>query len=113
MSDTCTTGLLHVLAAEATAIINGHYTQLDDLLAQKLALFDKLPRTAANSHDLQKIADLLLQNQRLLAAAVKGISAARDRIETLGKVRSGLQVYDETGQFATPFVRRPDVIRQA
>jgi hypothetical protein len=56
---------------------------------------------------------MLARNQALLAAALKGISAARLRLTALKAVRDGLQVYDQSGRFAASPVTRPDLVRKA
>lgn len=113
MSKTSLDDLRHLLAAEKTAIITGAYALLPELVMQKLAIIDQVRQTTPHMHDLQEIADQLAQNQRLFLAAMKGIRAARDRIETLCKVRNGLQVYDANGRFEAPLVQRPDFVKRA
>lgn len=113
MSDACLGDLLDILVAEQAALTGGHFAILDDLTPRKLLLFHQLQTANIRRSDLQKITGLLAQNERLLAAALKGIRAARDRIDMLGKVRNGLQVYDQTGQFTTPPMQRRDLCKKA
>ncbi|WP_322893023.1 MULTISPECIES: flagellar protein FlgN [unclassified Yoonia] len=113
MRDPQLTDLLTLLAAEAAAIIAGDYAALDNLAARKTALIDHLPQALAQSQDLRLVADALTQNQALLGAAITGIGAARDRLAALRKVREGLQVYDQSGQFAAPAITRPDLVKKA
>ena len=113
MRDPHLTTLLDLLATEAEAIITGHYDVLDGLVTDKLALFDHLPNAQASPQDLRLIAQNISRNQTLLAAAMKGVSIAKDRLTALQKVRDGLQVYDQSGQFALSTISRPDLVRKA
>ncbi|MBQ2261879.1 MAG: flagellar protein FlgN [Loktanella sp.] len=111
--DPCLTELLTLLNAETFAITQGDYAVLDDLVARKLALFELLQQARATPQDLRLVSDHLAQNQLLLEAARKGIGAASDRLSALRKVRDGLQVYDQSGQFAQPPIARPELVKKA
>lgn len=112
MDDPRTVAIMQILLAEQSALVSGQYEVLDTLLPQKQTIFDTLDRPF-DMRDGQKIAGLLAQNERLLAAAIKGFRAARDRIDVVRKVRDGLQVYDQSGQFAAPSLQRPDLVKKA
>jgi flagellar biosynthesis/type III secretory pathway chaperone len=113
MRDQRISDLLALLAAENAAIISARYTVLDDLAARKLHLFSDLPKAGPTRDELRQISMLLQKNESLLAAAIKGFAAARDRITALRAVREGLQVYDQSGQFATAVITRPDLLKKA
>lgn len=105
--------LAALLEAEADAILAGQYTVLDDLAARKTALFDALQRVPPPPDDLRRIARLLARNRAILAAAIRGIGAARVRLADMRAVRDGLQVYDRSGHFAPAPVTRPDLVKKA
>jgi len=113
MRDPAVTDLMTLLDAEAKAILAGRYSVLDDLAARKTALFDALQREPSPPGDLRRIARLLARNQAILAAAIRGIGAARVRLADMRAVRDGLQVYDESGRFASASVARPDLVKKA
>ncbi|ARU02599.1 flagellar protein FlgN [Yoonia vestfoldensis] len=113
MRDPTIAQLRSLLEAETTAILAGQYAVLDDLAARKDQLFDDLQQAPRTATDLRAISGLLTRNQALLAAALKGISAARLRLTALKAVRDGLQVYDQSGRFAASPVARPDLVRKA
>jgi flagellar biosynthesis/type III secretory pathway chaperone len=105
--------LLTLLEQENLAIIAGDYPALDLLADRKQALFEALPSLRLSQDDLRAISGSLVRNKSLLAAAIKGIAAARTRLAALRAVREGLQVYDRSGQFATAPLTRPDHVKKA
>ncbi|WP_245541138.1 flagellar protein FlgN [Yoonia vestfoldensis] len=105
--------LVALLETETAAIIAGEYAVLDDLAGRKQDLLTHLQHIPTATGDLQTIGRLLARNQSLLAAAIKGISAARVRLAALQAVRDGLQVYDQSGQFAVAPVSRPELVKKA
>lgn len=113
MGESLVTDVLALLETEADAILAGKYTVIDDLAARKADLFSALQRVPPPADDLRKISELLVRNQAMLAAAIRGISAARLRLEALRAVRDGLQVYDQSGRFAAMPVTRPDLVKKA
>ncbi|MBR2573341.1 MAG: flagellar protein FlgN [Loktanella sp.] len=113
MRDSTATELRSLLETEIAAILAGQYDVLDDLAARKDQLFHELQQAPRAAADLRAISRMLARNQALLAAALKGISAARLRLTALKAVRDGLQVYDQTGRFAASPVTRPDLVRKA
>lgn len=105
--------LLTLLEAESKAILAGQYTDIDDLAARKIDLFGALQRQPPPTDDLRRVSELLSRNQAMLAAAIRGIGAARVRLAALRAVRDGLQVYDQSGRFAAAPVTRPDLVKKA
>lgn len=102
-----------LLSAENTAIIQGDYHVLDTLAARKLQLFLRLQDADMSINTWEQLARDMRQNQVLLGAAIKGVTAAHERIRALHDVRCGLQVYDRTGQFADLPVTRPELSKKA
>lgn len=113
MRDDVISDLAALLDRENAAIIAGDYATLDALAARKQLLFDTLTGIAFAEPDLRVISGKLARNQSLLAAAIKGIAAARSRLAALRAVRDGLQVYDQSGQFATTPLTRPELVKKA
>lgn len=113
MHDSVTRDLSTLLEAEAGAIMAGQYAVIDDLAPRKAGLFDALHKQPPVPDDLRRIAAQLARNKALLAAAIRGIGAARMRLANLRAVRDGLQVYDQTGRLAAVPVTRPDLVKKA
>lgn len=113
MRETAVIDLAALLDSENAAIIAGDYAALDALAPRKLQLFDALTGLQIPKADLRMIAGKLANNQSLLAAAIKGIGAARSRLAALRAVRDGLQVYDRSGQFASTPLIRPELVKKA
>lgn len=99
--------LLDLLEEERVAIRTSAFDVLEPIGAAKVQLFDQVTLTGASKEELAKIQSRLAANQALLASAIAGVNAARDRIEALQNVREGLNVYDRSGQMArVPTPRR-------
>ncbi len=113
MRDSPVIDLVALLDRENAAIIAGDYATLDELAIAKQQLFDALSGTPIPKAELRVIAAKLDKNQMLLAAAIKGIGAARSRLAALRAVRDGLQVYDRSGHFATTPLTRPELVKKA
>jgi hypothetical protein len=100
MSNATTKELIRVLEDEHQALCAGAFKTLDELLGKKEHLLEELIRFKSSEETLAKIKSKLTVNQTLLAAAIHGVRAARDRIAGLEEVREGLAIYDRGGQLA-------------
>lgn len=89
-----------VLTRERTALLGGTYDDLPDLAEKKGQLLDALARSSPDRSDLRRIKRKMDQNQDLIAAALRGVGAAKERISALEAVRNGLMTYDQSGQVA-------------
>ena len=100
--------LLDLLAEERQAILTGQYDQLPGLAGRKQALFGDLATAAVSVPRLRQIGAQVSRNQRLLAAALRGLREVGDRLGLVREVRDNLSTYDSAGQkttvASTPFV---------
>ena len=94
-----------LLEEERGALTNGELYKLEDILARKEDLFDRLNNiTDLESGALESVQNKVTRNQALLGSAMQGIKAVANRMSELRKVRKGLEVYNQSGQrtrFAT------------
>lgn len=98
MPDRIAAELLELLDTERAALHSCAFDVLDELAERKRYLIQTLGNNAPDPATIRNIRKRLQDNQALLAAAITGVKAASDRIAALQKVRSGLDVYDQTGQ---------------
>ena len=89
--------LYDVLAQEKAALITADFEPLAHLIARKETLLAELSVAPPTATSLQSVRDKMDENQALLAAAIKGVAAAGERLEALQDVQSGLRVYDPDG----------------
>jgi len=113
MSTNTITEILKLLKHERNALKAGDFDTLDTLAETKNRLFEDLTRNSPAPSDLRQIKVRLSENQTLFSAAIKGVAAARDRIDALQNVREGLSVYNQSGQMAKVPTSRPAVRKKA
>lgn len=103
-----------LLGAEREALLSGALGQLPALIAAKERLLPGLesapPADAALAERLHRRA---AANQVLLDAALKGLRAARERIETARAGGPPLSTYDASGRAERHAPTRPSVTRRA
>ncbi|MFO8126932.1 flagellar protein FlgN [Yoonia sp.] len=87
-----------LLELEKKALISADFEQLGGFLQQKEELLEQLARAKPAKHLLRPIRAKMDENQSLLAAAIKGVAAAGERLEALQNVQNGLRVYDPSGR---------------
>ncbi|SFS19178.1 flagellar protein FlgN [Yoonia litorea] len=93
---------LHGLLDEERLLLrSGQIDQLADIARQKETLMLKLPGSRMGRAEAMKLSDALQRNQTLLAAAISGVQAARQRLKVLRSVHEGLTTYDGNGRLAT------------
>lgn len=102
-TDEALSALEGLLDVERHAIRNGEFGGLDQLAAKKSALLDRIsasgPRPDAGALDRLRIkADA---NQRLLAAALRGVRAAQRRLDMIRRASRSLNTYDNLGRAQT------------
>jgi flagellar biosynthesis/type III secretory pathway chaperone len=113
MPDALIAKLEHVLAQEKLALLSAEFDALDRLAPDKAALISRLASIQPDKMALQNIAAKLDENQTLLAAAIKGVTAARERLEALHHVQKTLSVYDHSGRIEFVPNRRPALEKKA
>ena len=87
-----------VLDLERQALLSADFDALGPLLDQKQGLLTQLERVAPRRSELKRIAGSMADNQSILAAAIKGVAAAGERLEALQNVQNSLSVYDHSGR---------------
>ena len=92
------TNLQDILKLERNALLHGHYDALTEITKSKQAVLMKLDQDRHQSASLEVVKSLISENQRLTAAALRGISVAKERIATLKQIRDGLTIYDPSGK---------------
>jgi flagellar biosynthesis/type III secretory pathway chaperone len=105
--------LIQLLDKERLALNTGAFDDLDQLSGAKTILFENLTRADSSAADLALIKHKVSENQKLLAAAIRGVSAARERLAALENVRGGLAVYDRDGQLAKVPTSKPALQKKA
>jgi hypothetical protein len=89
-----------LLDAESVAIRQGDFAQFGALGARKAALVAALPGLGdgAPLRDLKRLRTAAEANGRLLAAAIRGVAAARARLASIRQVGTRLDTYDSAGR---------------
>jgi flagellar biosynthesis/type III secretory pathway chaperone len=90
-----------LLAQERRCLGTGDTVGLTALAADKARLVDRiatLPADAADAAMLARLRDAARRNDRLLAAALSGLRAARTKLEIVRRGGPALDTYDRGGQ---------------
>lgn len=88
-----------LLERERAALIQGHLTDLPELLSEKETLLDQIAGLeGAERHRIESLQGKALRNQSLLDSALLGIRNVASRFATLRRIRKTLETYDEFGQ---------------
>ena len=96
---------------ERHAIRTGVFAALTDLAARKEELADGLEGAPAEA--LERLRARAQGNQRLLAAALKGVRAAQRRLDLITRASRSLSSYDALGRARTVASGGPKVERRA
>lgn len=113
MPDILDQTLLDLLAEERQSILSGAFDKLPGLAGRKEALFAELAQTAVTVPKLRRIGAQVSRNQRLLAAALRGLREVSDRLGIVREVRDSFSTYDSTGQKSTVAPLRPAFERKS
>lgn len=113
MSDRSAAQLLALLQEERVAIRTAAFDALENLTTKKEDMFATFLQDRPPHAEMEKIRVKMAENQILLAAAIAGVKAARDRIDALHRVRQELSVYDRSGQLAKVTAPRPGLEKKA
>lgn len=88
-----------LLESEKKALIQGDVERVGRLMPQKEFLIEKLnAQDELDRKNLVHLQQKVMRNQTLLDSALEGIRAVATRMSELGRVRSGLDTYDEQGR---------------
>jgi flagellar biosynthesis/type III secretory pathway chaperone len=113
MADILDQTLLDLLTEERQAIMAGQFDKLSGLAGRKEALFGDLAMAAVTVPRLRQIGIQVSRNQRLLAAAMRGLREVGDRLGLVRDVRDNLSTYDKSGLKTTVVSTRPSFERKA
>lgn len=105
--------LIDVLDREGDALRAGDLSALPAIAEEKIQLSAEISKHPATGRDLEILRAKASANASLLAAAIRGIRAARNRLDALSEVRDVLSVYDPSGQIQRVPTKRSDVERKA
>ncbi len=109
------TALDGMLDAERHAIRNGEFGGLESLALAKGRLLEQVTASVgrADGDALARLRDKADANQRLLAAAIKGVRAAQRRLDMIRRASSSLNTYDSLGRAQSITPDRGSVERRA
>ncbi|MBW6505399.1 MAG: flagellar protein FlgN [Rhodobacteraceae bacterium] len=96
---------------EGHAIRAGSFSALTDLATRKEELAKGLAGAPAEA--LERLRARALSNQRLLAAALKGVRAAQRRLDLITRASRSLSSYDALGRARTVASGGPNIERRA
>ena len=96
MGDDKTVALIDLLRLERDAIRVGDFSTLIEMANQKEILLADLAGTEPGR--LAELQTMAAQNQRMLAAALRGVRAAQHRLQAILNASKGFNSYDEAGQ---------------
>lgn len=91
------TALERLLREERELILSGRFDALGALAERKAAALARLPETPPAGPRLSALVQQLDRNQALLDAAIRGVAAARARIQTVIGAAGSLSTYDSRG----------------
>lgn len=78
--------------------MTSEFAPLADLVMKKEWLLEQLTLSRPATEVLRPVRAKMAENQTLLAAAIKGVAAAGERLEALQQVQNNLTVYDQSGR---------------
>lgn len=113
MRSNAMTDLLAVLDREGDALRAGDLSALPGIAEEKTRLSVEVKKQRVTQHQLEILRAKASANASLLAAAIRGIKAARTRLDALSEVRDVLSVYGPTGDIKRVPTRPSDVERKA
>lgn len=113
MQHDAVSALLRVLDNEGAALRAGDLSLLSDIAEEKARLSVAIKKQHITQQQLEILRAKASANASLLAAAIRGIKAARARLNALTDVRDVLSVYGPAGQIERVPTKKSDVERKA
>ncbi|KQI73790.1 hypothetical protein AN191_02735 [Loktanella sp. 5RATIMAR09] len=113
MLNTVITQLHQLLNQEREALIAADFEALATFVKQKEELLIQLERTSPTKDVLRPVRQKMDENLALMAAAIKGVAAAGERLAALQNVKSGLSVYDNAGRLEHVRTHNPALEKKA
>ncbi|EBA08579.1 flagellar protein FlgN [Sagittula stellata] len=90
--------LEELIDAERTALINGDFDRIAELLEEKQRLIGSLHDLPLDRQTVAPLSDGLRRNQELFDAALAGIRNVAARLGDLNRVRKSVETYDSKGK---------------
>lgn len=100
MSERRARALERLLDQERHLIMQGQFDSLGDLTRKKSDALSGLGSWGLTADRMKKISAKVSRNQSLLDAAIRGIRAARQRVETVIETAGSLSTYTNSGKKA-------------
>lgn len=107
MAERVDQAILDLLVAERQAILTGDFDALPTLAVRKESLFGLLEAGQVTVPGLRQIGAQVSRNQRLLAAALRGLREVSDRLGLVRDMRQGFSTYDRQGQKSVVAAGKP------
>ena len=89
--------LAHLLDQESEALRSGNLSALTPIATEKSKILVNLESERVKPSDIATIRAKAARNEALLAAAIRGVKTARDRIAELDVVKNDLRIYGQDG----------------
>lgn len=105
--------LLALLQDERKALLSGELETLPKFIPVKEKLLGALDPTKVDQNVIENMRQAAIANQALLEAALKGVNAARERIEIVKNGGPSLNTYDASGKASSTGTARSNVVRRA
>jgi hypothetical protein len=105
--------LIALLKAERQALRCGKLDEVGAMASEKAMLVERVERNRPRPHTIRRIVGLAAESLRLLDAALRGIRAARTRIDSLEAAPSSMPSYDDQGRACPIGVTNSAVERRA
>lgn len=105
--------LLELLAEERAAMLEGNFAALPAFVSEKTVLVPAVENAMPDQAMLERLKSAAASNQALLSAALRGVHAARKRIEAARNGGAVLSTYDASGKAASFGARKSSFERRA
>ncbi|WP_418592541.1 flagellar protein FlgN [Ponticoccus sp. (in: a-proteobacteria)] len=98
MTDSAMDRLAALLDAERTALLEGDFDRIADLLEEKATLVADLDAGPLNAETVAPLRDGLRRNQVLFDHALAGLRNVAARLGDLNRIRKSMDTYDAQGR---------------
>ena len=105
--------LIALLKAERQALRRGRLEEVGAMAAEKAMLVERVERNRPRPQTVRRIGVLASESLRQLDAALRGIRAARARIESIASASASMASYDGQGRACAIGVSEKAVERRA
>ena len=96
--DNIATRLAHLLEVERTALLEGDFEKVAELIEQKQKIISELRECPVAVGTLSPLRASLRRNQELFDHALAGIRNVAARLGDLNRARKSISTYDATGR---------------